>query len=434
MTRLALLLLLPLLPALPQAGGGLTVFRSDVALVRVDAQVLDRDHRAVTELRREDFVLREDGREREIRNFAREEMPVDVLFLLDVSGSMRSHVERLAAASQQALRTLGPDDRVAIMVFDRSTRLRLGFRNRREGVDREFSRLLRQEAFNGGTDITRALLDAAEYAGREGRPEARRAIVILSDDQTERERDETRVEMALERADCILSALLAPDAMRNRTTRVPRGGGGLPLPFPGGGGGWGGVVLGPRYPRPSPASRTHSAGTAQIARASGGDSLPVDDAGALETTLSRIRQRYALFFLLPPGVRSGEQRQVELALQDAARRRFPDAGLRYRRSYRATQTTASTPPETTLGTTPATRGEAGTSTESPWPRPRRMGEDYGGPRGPNPAVGAPPQAQSSPPAGAKPAAPAASPAPQRGWRRVDEPEPPPPPPPAKPKR
>ena len=44
------------------------VFRSDVSLVRVDVQVLDGS-RAVTGLRAEDFVLRENGREREIRNF-----------------------------------------------------------------------------------------------------------------------------------------------------------------------------------------------------------------------------------------------------------------------------------------------------------------------------------------------------------------------------
>jgi len=71
------------------------VFRSDVSLVRVDAQVLDRDNRAITGLRQTDFVLREEGRPQEIRNFAAEKMPVDVLVLVDVSASMRPHVQRL---------------------------------------------------------------------------------------------------------------------------------------------------------------------------------------------------------------------------------------------------------------------------------------------------------------------------------------------------
>src|SRR5258708_35496839 len=79
------------------------VFRSDVSLVRVDAQVVDRDNRAITGLRVSDFVLREDGRVQQIRNFASESLPVDVLLLLDVSGSMRPHVQRIADAAHQAL-------------------------------------------------------------------------------------------------------------------------------------------------------------------------------------------------------------------------------------------------------------------------------------------------------------------------------------------
>src|SRR5437870_11187371 len=118
------------------------VFRSDVSLVRVDAQVVDRNNRAISGLRMEDFILREDGKQQEIRNFSSEKMPVDVVLLLDVSGSMQPHVQRIASAAHQALRVLGDEDRVAIMVFDRSTRVRLPFRNSREDVERELESLL----------------------------------------------------------------------------------------------------------------------------------------------------------------------------------------------------------------------------------------------------------------------------------------------------
>lgn len=327
------------------------VFHSDVSLVRVDAQVVDRANRAITGLRAEDFVLLEEGRPQQIRNFAREDMPVDVVLLLDVSASMRPHVERIASAAHQALQVLGENDRIAIMVFDRSTRLRLPFRNSREDVVREFESLLRQETFNGGTDITRALLDAAAYVGRQGRRDARRAIVILTDDQTERERDEASVSRALENADAVLSALIAPDAMAYRS-RSPdmgggrRGGGSWPGgSWPGGSGGGplGGIILGRRggpyggrYPGPvMTGPRTQSAGTSEIARQSGGDSMPVDDASALETTLARIRQRYALHFNLPEGVKPGQERQIEVALAESARRRYPDAEVRFRRVYLA---------------------------------------------------------------------------------------------------
>src|ERR1700734_694581 len=103
------------------------VFRSDVSLVRVDAQVVDSSNRAIIHLHENDFVLREDGRVVPIRNFAADNMPIDVLFLLDVSSSMRPHVQRIADASGQALMQMNKDDRMAIMVFDTYTRVRLPF-------------------------------------------------------------------------------------------------------------------------------------------------------------------------------------------------------------------------------------------------------------------------------------------------------------------
>src|SRR3984957_1693563 len=242
--------LLPLVLTLaisPLAADDDVVFRSDVSLVRVDAQVVDSSNRAIIHLHAGDFVLREDGRVVPIRNFASDNMPLDVLFLLDVSGSMRPHVQRIADASGQALTELGKDDSMGIRVFDRYTRVRLAFNSNRQDVQREFDRLLRDERFNGGTDITRAMLDAADYMRNNGRRDARRAIVILTDDQTEFDRDDEGVGRALARADAVMCALIAPDAMQNRGSRGGGGqrsggwgsGGGL-------GGGLGGVIFGPR--------------------------------------------------------------------------------------------------------------------------------------------------------------------------------------------
>jgi len=322
------------------AGDDEAVFRSDVSLVRVDAQVVDAGNRAITRLRAGDFILREDGRNVPIRNFASEDMPVDVLFLLDVSASMRPHVQRIADASGQALTVLGREDRMGIMVFDRYTRVRLPFSRNPQDVQREFDRLLRQERFNGGTDITRAMLDAADYIQREGRRDARRAIVILTDDQTEFDRDDRAVGRALARADAVMCALIAPDA-----SQYNRGGGGQ---RPGGwgnsggmGGPLGGIIFGPRgggspYPRSGGGMggpRTTSAGTADIARDSGGDSMSVNDASALEETLARIRQRYTLYFNLPEGVQPGQERNIQVDLTPEARLRYRDAEVRYRRAY-----------------------------------------------------------------------------------------------------
>jgi VWFA-related protein len=322
------------------AGDDDLVFHSDVSLVRVDTQVVDSSNRAIIHLHATDFVLREDGKVVPIRNFASENMPVDVLFLLDVSGSMRPHVQRIADASGQALTELGNNDRMGIMVFDRSTRVRLALSSDRQAVQREFDRLLRDERFNGGTDITRAMLDAADYIRREGRRDARRAIVILTDDRTEFDRDDEAVERALTRADAVMCALIAPDATpygnRGGGRRGGWGGG------PGLGGPLGGVIFGPRgggggYPGGgrTGGSHTQSAGTAEIARDSGGDSMSVNDASALDDTLERLRRRYTLYFSLPDGVQPGQERNIEVDLAPEARRRFADAEVRYRRTFQS---------------------------------------------------------------------------------------------------
>lgn len=322
-------------------------FRSDVSLVRVDVQVLDRANRFVPGLAASDFVLREEGRIVPIRNFAREEMPLDVLFLFDVSRSMRAHVEAVAQASRDALNVLGEDDRVAIMVFDRSTRVHSGFRNRRDNVSREFAKMLDSEDFNGGTDITRGLLAACDYIQKNARRDARRAIVIVTDDQTERERNEEKVVSALTRADTVLSLLLAPDAMGHITQRRPGGRSGAswpPVSFPWpGGGGRGPSIQIPGVPGGGRAGGfgTQPAGTPEIAERSGGDTFPVDEASSLERSLEKLRQRYALYFNLPPGARAGDERSVEVELASKTLGRNPGATLKYRHSYLATANAAS---------------------------------------------------------------------------------------------
>ena len=319
------------------------VFRSDVSLVRVDAQVVDRDNRVITGLGPRDFNLREQGRSLPVQSVDNEHLPIDLVLLLDVSASMRPHIQRIASAGHEAMRQLREQDRVAILVFDRSTRTRMAFRSSQSGVDRELERVLDYENFRGGTDITRGLYDAADYIQRDGRREARKAIVIVTDDQTEMDRNVEGVERALARADAVLMALIAPDAMANRgmgrdRDQYPGGG------YPGGGapgGPLGGIIFGsPRQRRGYPGggqmgSRTRSAGTEEIARASGGDSLPVNDAYALQDTIERIRQSYAIYFAAPPGVRAGEERQIDLELADAAYRRYPGGQVHYRRTYYA---------------------------------------------------------------------------------------------------
>jgi VWFA-related protein len=384
------------------------VFRSDVSLVRVDTQVLDRNNRAITGLTARDFVLRADGKVQDIRNFAREDLPLDVLLLFDVSASMRPHVERIAFAAREELRPLGEHDRVAIMVFDRYTRVRMPLRGDLDQVNRELQSMLRQETFDGGTDITRALYDAASWINRNGRRDARRAIVILTDDQTERSRDVMGVGRSLDDAGAVLSLLLAPDAMAGRYGMGRRSGGYPGGGYPGGGypgggspgGPLGGIIFGRGgggghrgggYPGGGGGyPHTQSAGTAEIAERSGGDTFPVDDASALERTLERIRQRYALHFNLDP--KANTNPRIEVALASEARSRYPNADVRYRRvnisgvasgpyeNARSQPSRADEP--VVVGNSSSQVSDAAGADQSSGPRRRHAVSDSSGPRGP----------------------------------------------------
>jgi VWFA-related protein len=336
------LLLLPLCLAIAltlRAGDDPVVFKSDVAMTRVDAQVVDSDGRIITGLDKSDFVLRVDGRVVPIRSFASEDVPIDILLLLDVSGSMQPHVQRIAYAAQQALNVLAPHDRIAVMVFDTYARTRLPFTNSHSDVTNALDRLLRSESFHGGTRITSALISAADYVQRQGRPDARRAIVILTDDETQDSEDEPRVERALARANAVLSFLQAPyeppgpnagGMGRGRRGGTWGSGGGWPggVGWPGGGGTIG--LPGGRGPMGGGYDPSHSAGTAQIAADTGGDTMRVDDAGSLQDTLSRLRQRYALYFYLPEGSKGAEDRNIQVDLAQNARIRYAQAEIRYR--------------------------------------------------------------------------------------------------------
>ena len=387
------------------------VFRSDVSLVRVDVLVSTPERRPVRGLGAQDFLLYDNHRQQPIRGFAAEEMPLDVLFLIDVSVSMRPHVARIARASQTALRTLAPGDRGAVMVFDRRTRVRLGWTDSLEVLARGLQDVVDEERFDGGTDITRALLDAARYVQSSGRRDARRAIIIVTDDQTERDRNEQRALRALEDADAVLSALIAPDALgTGRRQRSP---------------GWGDIIFGPRfpgrYPRPAPRPHTQSAGTAEIARASGGDSLPVEHADALQETLEHLRQRYSLFFSVPAEARVGERRTIAVALAAEAARRYPGAKLKYRAQYVVPSDWSQPPPEEiTAAASQRVEGMQAPPAEDTPPdaardappqlRRRPAGESYGT-RGPDPRLGVP--APNEPvPAGGKAEKPAG------GWREA----------------
>jgi hypothetical protein len=77
------------------------------------------------------------------------------------------------------------------------------------------------------------------------------------------------------------------------------------------------------------------AGMKGIAEQTGGDTIDSSNGGsAFQEMMQRIRSRYSLVYIMPPG-KPGVTRTIHVELSQEAQRRFPKAKVRARRGYRA---------------------------------------------------------------------------------------------------
>ncbi|MEE8584605.1 MAG: VWA domain-containing protein [Acidobacteriota bacterium] len=152
------------------------VFRADVNWIYLNASVRDRrTNRAVANLQSDDFLVYEDGLEQQIQRFESTEAPINLLLLLDVSGSTRDFIDLILKASIEFTREIKSNDRIAVATFNSRVRLVQDFSNDRSQV----ARSLRGIRSGGGT----AFYDALDTSIRDymRSVEGRKAIVVFTD-------------------------------------------------------------------------------------------------------------------------------------------------------------------------------------------------------------------------------------------------------------
>ncbi len=86
-------------------------------------------------LTREDFRVFEDGVPQEIVNFAQENVPVSAVLLVDASGSTRDFQASIRRAALHFAKSLGPEDRVAIITFNNRPELILNWSNHLPNIE-----------------------------------------------------------------------------------------------------------------------------------------------------------------------------------------------------------------------------------------------------------------------------------------------------------
>ena len=153
------------------------VVRVNTDLVVLNVTVTDGAGQYVRGLRKTDFKIYEDGKEVDpslIKSFALQESPFASVVLLDTSGSMESRLSLGRSAAIRFLDGLREEDVAAVFKFDTKVEQVQDFSGGRDLAPIAYG--LRAK---GMTTLNDAIVEAAKALVN--RPEARKAIVVLSD-------------------------------------------------------------------------------------------------------------------------------------------------------------------------------------------------------------------------------------------------------------
>jgi VWFA-related protein len=163
------------------------VIRTETSLIQLNIGVVDKQGRAITSLTRDDFTIYEDGVKQSIQHFEPVDAPFSLVLMLDMSGSTVNFRQQLKLASQRFLDALAPEDRVAVVQFNKEVKSLAGF-----GTDRMKTYYAIEIATGAGeTHFYDALKYALKELEREG-PRRRKAIVVLTDGLDTRLRNSDR--------------------------------------------------------------------------------------------------------------------------------------------------------------------------------------------------------------------------------------------------
>ena len=266
------------------------VFRSNVEFIFVDAQVLSRGN-PVSGLKQQDFLIWDNGQPQAIASFGADDQPLDVMLLLDISGSMVPIEQKVKSIAAEAMASLLPDDRVGIAVFSNRARLIIAPSADRKTVDAAIHKV---RWIGTGTELNGTVLNTAKYLGKQARPEARRAVVILTDNKGYRSMPDERVRDGLWESNVVLNALLFPKT---------QGEGG-------------------------------DADVRRFVKNTGGESIVVRSADIpLAQMFRRLRERYGIVYRAPGGA-PDSLRTIRVDLTPQAKSNLKELKIRARAGYR----------------------------------------------------------------------------------------------------
>ncbi len=146
----------------------------DVDVVQITASVTDGGGRFVKGLARQKFRVFENNVAQDVSYFAAENVPLEIIVAVDVSGSMTDAMPQLKQATKKFLSALRPNDRVTLIGFNDNV-----FTLARPGVDLAARlRAVDRLAPWGGTALYDVIVQAVDQLGRQP---GRRVLVVFTD-------------------------------------------------------------------------------------------------------------------------------------------------------------------------------------------------------------------------------------------------------------
>src|SRR5437870_2392049 len=158
------------------------VIKVNTDLVVFDAQVIDKkSKRVIGDLTKDDFEITENGVKQSVSYFSRDELPLSIMLMLDVSGSVRPILHQIRDGALNALQRLKPEDQVAVMTFGTTHELVQGFTKDRALVSKKIESATANDRLGRGTFLGPALDSAAIHMQKAPTQTSRRVIIVITD-------------------------------------------------------------------------------------------------------------------------------------------------------------------------------------------------------------------------------------------------------------
>lgn len=158
------------------------VIKVTTELVVFDAQVIDKkSKRPIGDFTKEEFEIYDKGVRQQVSYFSRDELPLSILLLLDVSASVRPILHQVRDGALNALEHLKPEDHVAVMAFGSKADLVQDFTRDRSLVARRIEEATGNEYLGPGTFLGPALEEATMHIDDAPAAGSRRVIIVITD-------------------------------------------------------------------------------------------------------------------------------------------------------------------------------------------------------------------------------------------------------------